>query len=140
MGYIINLYSSIMAIADNLTKERLTKYSKNDIIHLVGAYIDVCESLGVNSDNIFIVQDVENVTFDELWVISNFIIAYESICIIHSFNKEDTNNWFKQKLEYYPFDGKTPIQYLIKSKQNKVAILQIRVFTSALLTAYKHQR
>lgn len=129
-----------MTISDNLTKEKLTKYSRTDIITLVSTYISVCESLDVNADTIFIVQDVENVTFDELWVISNLLIAYENICIINSFNKEDVNNWFKHKLEHYPFNGKSPIQYIIKSKQNKLSILQLRIYTSALFTAYKHQR
>lgn len=129
-----------MSLLQNFTKEKLQKYNKNDIRHLVTTYIDVCNNLDVNPDNVFLIENVENVEFEEIWIISNFLISYENICIINSYEEKEVNSWFKRRIEGYPFDNKTPLQCIIKSLQKKVSILQLRIYTTAMLTAYKNQK
>ena len=112
----------------NLASNKLEKITYYQKVQILTAFLEVCEVAGTEPDSIHKVENVDNITVDDLKYMISFVTIYNNIQDIHE-DESLTRGWFTMAQNKEPLNGKTPLELI---KQDKVNILKLRLYSGAL--------
>lgn len=125
-----------MCYNDTMDNTDLTSLTHKDLelltiqtkVRILGVYLKLCNQVEVDADNIYRVEDVKNITADDL----KYMAAFINICSVTQElfeTQESVLTWLRRPRNDYPFSNKSPLE-LIQSGTS--GLLETRVYINSL--------
>ena len=128
----------------NVTKKNLLGYSYSKRRALVTYFLAVCDTLGVEADNLYKIEDVSSPTIEDLSYILYISKTFENIAEYYGLEDGIDNwaetypfihSWFRRPISQVPFNDNSPLYYMQRGSNN---ILETYLYSSNLLTDLNH--